>query len=692
MPIRNDDDARKIAQAIANPNTPDTDRVELTKALEEYDATKTAAAPAPDPSMAGLTPQQQWDVGMGRSIVANRGHDVSQGTIRSPLTFVEGAGQLVTRGSAGVASGLEKLTGIEGLARPTQEWAQDYDNAVAGQRQGVSSVAIGTGEALAGVVPVSAQRAVAAGRSLSYMWSLLRGGATGAVVGSTQVADKDTSKLEQAAWGAAFPMAAQSIAGFVPTVRNAVANIVQRATQGRTAQAVRDAAQFFRGSQAVPDPAPYTIGQATGNPNLIRLENRARGPELTELNARQSDEAFARFDELAREAERAAGAPATGTGITRAVNATVDRLDQQMRNAKNRAWESGMARVRAAASGSSTRIPLNNLQDEYRRILTEDANPFNFNGSVLPRGVQEAFETLQNFRTTTGRAMDPNIAGVQTILAGLGQDATRGAAILSAADRRLEMYRQRLFAAINQDLDAVGALRDPAFIELQRTRQGYAVASQRLQRLEDDAINKLFGSEEAFASPSATLEKFYRLAPDDQRYAMDILSRRAPRVVDAMQSHRLSTALTAALEGGGPAQASRFNMDKFQRELFGGRDGLKDSPLWDAATRARLLEGAAHLRTIQNSFGTIPSGGSQVWPEELAINLVSRTPAFMARLATRAAYGRYGDQVLGTPEGLAALRTVTNVSRANPQAAAQAASWLLNLVNREEEESQVSAQ
>jgi hypothetical protein len=57
------------------------------------------------------------------------------------------------------------------------------------------------------------------------------------------------------------------------------------------------------------------------------------------------------------------------------------------------------------------------------------------------------------------------------------------------------------------------------------------------------------------------------------------------------------------------------------------------------------------------------------------------TKAFIARLVTRAAYGKYGDQILGAPAGLAALRTLANTSRRGRTGVAQAIAYVKTIAD-----------
>lgn len=682
---------------------------------------------APPPGTEGLSPAQQWQVGMGNATSQN---DVAKGVVRAPLTFAEGSGQTMSRAAVALGGLTEKITGIKGLGDQDRARAAEYDAAVKEQRRGVSPITIGTGEALTTAIPVAGAESIAprAGGVLAHLWQLAKSIPKAAAVGGTMggtnfLADPDASKLGQMAWGAAFASAAQAVIGTGAITRNAIASWLRSGESARNAGIRAEAEGFFNGSAAVPNPVPVTPAQATGNPAIARLEQRARGPQMQELNAQQLDQTRDRFNELADIAEQQSGLRATPNQIGRRTYATVDTLDSQMRQDRNSEFSTAMGEVRALSARTDAHMDLNNLRNTYRDILSEDGNPFNVQGSSLSPNFRKAYSLLNDmvgaetpashsFNTDYNSinfnparvdkaAFQPTVSNVSEIMKGLSQGAPRSSAVLDGPTAKLEMYRSRLWAALNKDLDTaaggmagqniegpgtLGIHADPAFMRLQEARQVYARRSQRLDRLQNDAINQIFGSTDVLAQPRAALSRFYQLPAEDQIYATKILQQRSPSVLRAMQADRIRSALAGATRNG-PAAQSTFDAGSFTQEMFNGRNAAADSRLFSPEQRQTLREGAAHLQILMNHMPQ-GGGGSQVWPEEVAINLVSQNPAFISRIVTRMAYGSQGDRLLGTPEGLAALRTFVGVDKPSAQAKAIAASWVLKQIgdgSKEEE-------
>lgn len=645
--------------------------------VEAPDAKAAAGAFAPQTSqqpagfnsmraMSGADPfgNEQSDVSGNKAVMG--------AALRAPTGLAEGAGQAVVR--AGKALGIV-----------SPEYAKDYEDAVANQRADFAQnneggkAALGLSDTMQGMIPVGGTAMATervGGRILSSLWNIGKAGALGGTVASTHVTEADKSKLGEIGVGAAFPAAFQTVAGVYPTIRNMVAGAIQRAIVPRTQQMMQQAQNFFTGSEAVPNPAPFTLAQQTGNPIINRLENRARGSAMNELNATQLDQTRDRFAELADAASRQGAAQISG-GAGR----TVQVLNREMRTVASNEYGRGLEEVEALGRNSYVRAPLTNLRNAYQSILAEDANPFRVAGRALPPTFGRAYELLQQMGQ---QGYNASVTDVAQMLRGFSAHSD---------DINIQRYAATLRAALDQDLSASMSsnnipvphgtvnVTDEPFQRLNQIRTQYALRMQRVERLEDDSITRLFGDRKAFTDPRATLDKFYSLAPEDQRYAVNILEARAPGVLQAMRGDRIRTALDAAQKLG-PATESTFDMGAFKSELFDGRKGVATSALWDDATRTRMLEGGARMQILMNNMSK--QGGSTVWPEEIAINVISRNPAFLSRIATRMAYGTHGDRLLGTPEGLAALRTFTNVGRPKAQSAAQAAAWVLDDINNEE--------
>lgn len=595
----------------------------------------------------------------------------------APLQPTSGAewGEALRRAGSGVV----QLAGYFGGSQQQQDsYAKQEDARRAAFKAKEGEGADTSADLLSGLVPTGIG-AGAANESTSLIRTLARRMATGGAVSATQYVPEGGSRAENVALGAATGGAVHATVGLLPRIKNIVTNAITDGEKNpRVAAAVKDAQDFFQGSDAVKTPAPYTIGQATASPNVASVEKLAFGPKQQELYATQADQAAARFQELAGRAQTVSKLDTSSQGVANAVNDTLNTTVMGMRGTRSAAFKAGMSEVLAAAGpgGGPGVVPLTNLSNAYQDILKEDANAFNIHGPTLPQGVMTAAGAVAKATTLGSKIKVPTI---QYLLQGLGQDAPHGAGafLANSSDARLEMYRNRLRTALDKDIDSAGvtAASNPAFAKLLDVRKTYAQQSQALRTVEDGTLNRLFGNPAAIATPGQALDKFYSMRPADQQAAVSLLQNNHPEVLDAMRANRIRTAVTDATTAGA-AKNSAFDLATFNESMFGGDKA--NSPLFGGdAVSQQMRAGAAHLRVLLNTARA--GGGSPIAPSDVAINLVSLTPAFIARQVARALTGTSGDRLLGTPEGLAALRTLSVTSGRKSAATAQALAYVMGL-------------
>jgi hypothetical protein len=112
---------------------------------------------------------------------------------------------------------------------------------------------------------------------------------------------------------------------------------------------------------------------------------------------------------------------------------------------------------------------------------------------------------------------------------------------------------------------------------------------------------------------------------------------------------------------------------------------LVDSPLFSPQEKAWASAAAKDLRIIKNSLPDTSRVGTDIAPADVGINVVSRSPEFMARLVLRALTGLKAENLLFTSEGRKALSTVANLRNANQAAADRTAAYLAGVVARDEQ-------
>lgn len=613
-----------------------------------------------------MTPAQQQAIMDETEPKAKAAQDVKSvgaGLLRSPLNFAEGAGQLMT----GAASKL----GIPGAAA----YYDRYNDAVNDMRSEADKKNPGsvlTGDIAAGLIPIG-RYGSAVEKGGKYLATLAKTGIAGATLGGTQFAE-DGQKGLQIGLSAAFPMATQAVASILPTFKNQIARVMERANQSRTASFREAAANFVKEN----DLPAYSAGQQTGSPAVQRLEARAAGKYAQEFYATQSDKALGAFENMADNAEALAKARATPGTVATGINEAIRSQSNKMRAIRNAEYDKGINQFTSLAQADG-KVFVPTLAHEFEAIMAEDSNKYNILKGILPESIKEVAGIV-------GKPVP--LADMGQVLKGLnkGKDYS-GAIFKDASEAELDMYRGRLRTALQNDLDHLDTTTlspsgQAAMSVLKDTQDQYAQRSDRLRRLDNDSVNKIFGDAESLTTPQAALNRFYALNPRDQDYAVELLSTTSPDVLQAMRSHKLREAIDASTIRDAAAQSSKFDPSKFLQEINAGVNERNKSKLFGPGMQKQLDEGASHLAVILNAPGS--KGGTTIWPEEVAINLVSRSPEFVARAVTRMVYGTQGDKLLFTPQGLSALRTLSNTGNKSAQQTTQALAWVMSSIEDEE--------
>lgn len=627
-------------------------------------------------------PDRSPNAPAGTFVDPQTGQPSPAGTPTAPEggNWLAGAGRRLAEPVIEAAQGAGDLVGSFGRKDAQINYKDQVDTRNAAYYKDHPEDSPGVNQALAGAIPVTGA-AGEASAATGFFRALARRMLTGATVGASQYTPQGGSKGQQMVVGAGLAGAAHTVTGVLP----AAANVVRRALvtgpeASNSTRAVVEAGRgFLPGTKALDSSTPeltptdYTIAQASAKPSVARLSQMAYNEEQQNHARLQVNQTATAFDELAGNIARAArttsDSPTVATSINKAINTHLTTLRAQ----NSSLFRQGLADVRTEAGPTGgAPIALTNLKAKYASLAADDANPANFYGSVLPKSIQTMMDALKNVK-----AIRPVM--LQKLMAGLGQGAEHGGSQIgwSTEQRAAERARAGLFAALNEDIDSAGvsASTDPAFAQLRAVRDEYARRSAQVQHIEDSAVTRLFGDPRTLQEPQALLNKFYAMHPDDQKASIDILRRVAPDALGGMRSNLIRSALDSARTAGA-AKDGMFDIAAFNRTLFA--EGRDRSPLWQSDKFGdQVRQGAAHLKVLLNA---VPAGGgSPLSPADVAINTVSMNLGFIARQLTRVLTGSEGDKLLGTPEGLKALRTLSNVSSRKSAAGAAALTWLTNL-------------
>ena len=168
-------------------------------------------------------------------------------------------------------------------------------------------------------------------------------------------------------------------------------------------------------------------------------------------------------------------------------------------------------------------------------------------------------------------------------------------------------------------------------------RTAYKEQMAYLQAVDDTIISRIFGGKKLPENPGKALDQVLKQEPADLAATAQLLERHNPMLLTELRSAHMGRIHGGALTGKNPIVDTEVNLDKFLTRLEGSMNGtgMAGAGLHSPAAQAEILTAAKALRTIKNRFftGVAPDKGATI--DDIAINAVSRSPEFMARLLTR---------------------------------------------------------
>lgn len=466
-------------------------------------------------------------------------------------------------------------------------------------------------------------------------------------------------------------------------------NLVRTILRRQDPESTRGAAQatdFFNSVGVTPaNDVPLSLGQSTGDPRIISYENRFTDVQTRDFSKTQSNDllnaASALRDQL-NSAAGGSGVAGVGAGTYNAIN----KVDGAIRLQRASDWENGTANVnnvaeavRDAQGGTPVTFPITNTVKTVNDVVKDLNNPAAMADPTIKARLS-SLSTLLNDAQSKGGKFTPQ--GLMGILQGLnagkiyGGGAAGGAP--GGADAALEAIRSKVMDAVYQDAAAAGQNAQPVATAIADMRARYAQQSEALRRLQNDTMTKLFGNADVMSDPASATDAFLKLDPSAQNYGVQILRERAPQVLYGMQSRLLENAINAATDPTKAAMAGQFDIKAFSDSLYGS--GAVRSGIFTSDTLKQVEDAKGYVASILNNKNSIVRPGTQIWPEDIAINLISRSPEFLARAVTRVMTGLNAERLFVTPEGINALKTVANLRSAPKEAATATTLYLGSLM------------
>ena len=511
--------------------------------------------------------------------------------------------------------------------------------------------------------------------------------------------------------GALFPAVLTGGATLFGGLQNGIARKIAARADPASLAGETAAATFFDTVGTAPlNKMPLSAGQLTGDPRIISLESRAMNQLGTQFFKQQnvdfSDGVKAMVATLDPHVPGGYGAAQIGSDTYEALA----KLNGDIRTTASKVYTAGLGNAQkmsdlmdAQRGPVSFVVPLPNLKAQLAKVVEETGNPFALADPAVKARLQPILDLIND-----PSKLGLNVKGVIGALKGLnaGKQYT-GAATNGAAGGTgdvAEGIRKSLVSALHDDLDAAanappGTMPVPAGYKgpttgdiintIRATNKAYGGYMDQVRTLDNSLVNRVFGNAEALSEPTVALQKFINADPVAQKYAIGILQDRAPQVLQGMRAAMIQNAFQRATDLVQPANSGQFSLETFNKELFGQgfmRSGLltPDMVKWGSAA-------GGYMKSIMN-FAPNAKSGTPLWAEDLAINVVSLSPEFMARLAARVGYGTQAEKLFFTPEGLAALRTVANLRSVPREQSIGAAMYMLGLAQLDGDAQQKAVQ
>jgi len=425
--------------------------------------------------------------------------------------------------------------------------------------------------------------------------------------------DPEGSKLDDTLGGGA----ANAVLGVVPSLPPAIKNVVGRGL-ARINNEGRTAARVARAQSALPN-TPFSLAQRTGVPELIYLEHRAYDLDQVNFFADQTDQFIADAANALRQPLR----PGQTLGGDAAIlkEAMDDHIGSIRQNA-SRTFEYGVSRA-AATAGPDVTIPIDNFRNEIRSVLDEAKSYARVRDK--PPIKESYIAHLESLLQPDKKAM--SIKDLSLTLKELTALQKSDDPIAKALGTRLRNQ------GLEADLDGLQNMQqqDEAIKTLLDTRAEYRRAMQAANALSEAATYKML---DGATEPREMIERFASYSPSKQENIRDFMAQHSPALLRSLKQGVIDDAVSRSGVIREAADSQR-SLDELQKALFDG-DVMRTSGLWSPRELERIEGIKDGLRVIKNARPNVGSSGTPIAPEDVAINLISRSGPFMARFITRA--------------------------------------------------------
>ena len=502
--------------------------------------------------------------------------------------------------------------------------------------------------------------AVPALRARTLWGSVFKNGLVGGGFSGAQF-DAESEGLMDKAGNVALGTVAGSLVGFLPGGRVSALNSLTRPIR----EAVEEPAVIALRQSMDEQGIRYTLGNVTGTPALIKLEAMAIGPgrNRNTFLFQQAQDIQQSYQRLV---ERVAGNNTMSRQqIVSTLRTSLERSRKSLVQDRRLLWSKGMKQVEQLGGDTKLVSPkrlLAAVDEVIESVNDVRLNPGGSGVSTHFAAYRDEIAKAIESGGVTAKDLNKYLMGIEELAGGKGKVFTEGTDSVNKA------LAGRLRARLLDDIADAGKGpqgQHDAVKLLMAVRANYRAASTAIDEMSATATAAAFGGKKL--PQGAKLQSvFNSFDPAAQKEVVKLLADSDPGALRALRADVLQTAAKDAMNFSSASVKNPFDIAKFARSV--GK--LRDSGLLNERQVERAMRSVSAARVALNRLES-PIGSLAVLPEDVAINVVSQTPAFVARLVARLLTGRSADALLFSEAGHKALLTVaeTGASSAKMTAA-----------------------
>lgn len=492
-------------------------------------------------------------------------------------------------------------------------------------------------------------------RATTFTGAMLKNSAAGGIGGGLEF---DAGGGNNALIGAGAAPVLGAVPALIPAIKNYVGRALSRVSrEGRTAARVANA------GSALPN-VDYSLAQVTGVPELKTLERAAYDSKLVNFYADQTDKFVADTVSALRQPMK------PGQDLANDFVAARAKADTSLRNFKRAAndnYEAGVmaARARAADDAPTARIPVQKFTQEADAVMRE-VEGLAARGHKGPMNRRQ-IEHMRKVLHKEERGLD-GVVNVNELADAL-VDLTK---MQKSDDATVRALGSRMRQALDDDLDALEGsstfAADDATKELLETRAEYRRAQQLIGELSNSASYKLLGvADPQLFDATETLATLKGFTPEKRASIRDFLNENSPDLLVSLKDATVRDAVKRAATIREAAD-SQQDLSQLMDGMFDAKNGfdMRTSGLWNAEELKRIEGIKDGLRVISNNRPNVGGAGTPIKPEDVAINLVSRHSAFVARQITRVLTSTKASQFFTDPRVYERLSKMNRTTTGSP--------------------------